>query len=235
MIRVSTFLVLLSPTRSNSPSCKTRSSFTWSLGEVLLISSRKMLPACAASNRPVRLSTAPVNEPLTCPNSSLSSRLSVRAPQLTRMYGPVDRGLRSWTARATSSLPVPVSPTIRTQARDGATRRVVRHHLLQGRAAADDARQGGIVADAPRLRFVAAPARRGSSSGQGAWASRPSSGDHRVAPGCDAGAAEAWPCLEPDRGSGRLSAATTAARAVMDARVGLRRPRCRRAGPPAGG
>ena len=59
MIRVSTFLVLLSPTRSNSPSCKTRSSLTWSLGEVLLISSRKMLPVCAASNRPVRLSTAP--------------------------------------------------------------------------------------------------------------------------------------------------------------------------------
>src|SRR5579884_3159900 len=29
-------------------------------------------------------------------------------------------------ARAISSLPVPVSPTIRTQARDGATRRVVR-------------------------------------------------------------------------------------------------------------
>ena len=36
------------------------------------------------------------------------------------------RGLRSWMARAISSLPVPVSPTIRTHARDGATRRVVR-------------------------------------------------------------------------------------------------------------
>ena len=41
-IRVSTFMVLLSPTRSNSPSCRTRSSLTWSLGEVLLISSRKI-------------------------------------------------------------------------------------------------------------------------------------------------------------------------------------------------
>ncbi len=40
--------------------------------------------------------------------------------------GPVDRGLRSWMARAISSLPVPVSPTIRTQAREGATWRVVR-------------------------------------------------------------------------------------------------------------
>ena len=85
MIRVSTLLVRVSPTRSNSPSCKTRSSLTWSLGEVLLISSRKIEPVCAASNRPVRLSTAPVNEPLTWPKSSLSSRLSVRAPQLTRM------------------------------------------------------------------------------------------------------------------------------------------------------
>lgn len=126
IIRVSTFLVLLSPTRSNSPSCNTRKSLTWSLGDVLLISSRNILPVCAASNRPVRLSTAPVNEPLTCPKSSLSSRLSVKAPQFTRIYGPVDRGLRSWIARAINSLPVPVSPTISTQARDGATWRVVR-------------------------------------------------------------------------------------------------------------
>ena len=101
------------------------------------------MPVCAASNRPVRLSTAPVNEPLTWPNSSLSSRLSVRAPQLTRMYGPEARGLRSWMARAISSLPVPVSPTIRTQARDGATCRVVRADLAHGRARADHPRQGG--------------------------------------------------------------------------------------------
>ena len=85
MIRVSTLFVRVSPTRSNSPSCKIRRSLTWSLGVVLLISSRKMLPVWAASKRPVRLSRAPVNEPLTWPKSSDSSRLSVRAPQLTRM------------------------------------------------------------------------------------------------------------------------------------------------------
>ena len=45
------------------------------------------MPAWAASNRPVRLSMAPVNAPRTWPKSSLSSRLSVRAPQLTRTNG----------------------------------------------------------------------------------------------------------------------------------------------------
>ena len=83
-------MVRLSPTRSNSRSCSTRSSFTCSLGDVLLISSRKMVPPWAASNRPVLFSTAPVNAPLTCPNSSLSSRFSCSAPQLTRMNGPSD-------------------------------------------------------------------------------------------------------------------------------------------------
>ena len=51
---------------------------------MLEISSRKMVPPWAASNRPVLLSRAPVNAPLTWPNSSLSSKLSLRAPQLTR-------------------------------------------------------------------------------------------------------------------------------------------------------
>ena len=41
----------------------------------------------------VRLFTAPVNEPWTCPNSSLSSRFSANAPQLTRTKGPLPRGL----------------------------------------------------------------------------------------------------------------------------------------------
>jgi hypothetical protein len=42
-------------------------------GEISPISSRKTVPPFAASNRPVRSRVAPVNEPLTWPNSSLSS------------------------------------------------------------------------------------------------------------------------------------------------------------------
>jgi hypothetical protein len=123
--RVSTLIVSVSPTRSNSRSCSTRSSFTWSLGVVELISSRKIVPVWAASNRPARFATAPVNAPRTCPKSSLSSRLSESAPQLTRTKGPVPRLDSSWIALAISSLPVPVSPSRSTEAFDAATRRVV--------------------------------------------------------------------------------------------------------------
>ena len=77
---------------------------------VELISSRKTVPVWAASKRPVRLSMAPVNAPRTWPNSSLSSRFSASAPQLTRTNGPLPRGLSRWIALAISSLPVPVSP-----------------------------------------------------------------------------------------------------------------------------
>ena len=92
--------VSVSPTRSNSRSWSTRRSFTCSFGVVELISSRKIVPVWAASNRPARLATAPVNEPRTWPKSSLSSRLSERAPQLTRTNGPLPRGESSWIARA---------------------------------------------------------------------------------------------------------------------------------------
>ena len=97
------------------------------------------MPVWAASNRPVRLSMAPVNAPRTWPNSSLSSRLSLRAPQLTRTKGPLARGLRRWIAVAISSLPVPVSPSSSTEALERATCRVMRIDLFHGRARADDA------------------------------------------------------------------------------------------------
>lgn len=46
---------------------------------------------------------------------------SENAPQLTATNGPLRRPLRLWMWRATSSLPVPVSPMIRTLASLGAT------------------------------------------------------------------------------------------------------------------
>ena len=52
--------------------------------------------------------------PRSWPNSSLSIRPSGRAPQLTRTNGPAARSEWRCSAEATSSLPVPLSPTIRT-------------------------------------------------------------------------------------------------------------------------
>jgi hypothetical protein len=63
-----------------------------------------------------------VKAPRLCPNSSASSRVSGSAPQSTITNGPWARGEASWIARATSSLPVPVSPWIRTVASLAATR-----------------------------------------------------------------------------------------------------------------
>jgi len=59
------------------------------------------------------------------PKSSLSKRLSGTSAQLTATNGPRARGPASWMARATSSLPVPVSPSISTVAVDAAARRIV--------------------------------------------------------------------------------------------------------------
>ena len=69
-----------------------------------------------------RSPTAPVNAPRTWPKSSLSRRFSASAPQSTTTNGPSRarrRVVRS--PRATSSLPVPVSPWMSTVASVGAT------------------------------------------------------------------------------------------------------------------
>jgi hypothetical protein len=58
--------------------------------------------------------TAPVNAPLSWPNSSLSSSDVGMAAQFTRINGPFARGLAKWMPSATSSLPVPLSPRIKT-------------------------------------------------------------------------------------------------------------------------
>ncbi len=71
------------------------------------------MPPCAISNLPLRRTAAPVNAPFSWPNSSDSSRVSVSAAHETATNGPWLRGLSAWIARASSSLPVPLSPRIR--------------------------------------------------------------------------------------------------------------------------
>ena len=79
------------------------------------------MPPSACWKRPSRRAWAPVNDPRSWPNSSLSSRVSASAAQCSFTKGPLARGLCSWMAAATSSLPVPLSPVMSTDARDGAT------------------------------------------------------------------------------------------------------------------
>ncbi len=72
------------------------------------------MPRCASSNFPSFRDTAPVNAPFSCPNSSDSISVSEIAATFTGTNGSSRRGPCRWIARATSSLPVPLSPTIRT-------------------------------------------------------------------------------------------------------------------------
>ena len=74
------------------------------------------MPACAAASRPSRSRVASVNAPRTWPNSSSSISASGIAAQLTTTNGASRRGDELWIVRATSSLPVPLSPKIATVA-----------------------------------------------------------------------------------------------------------------------
>src|SRR3990172_5395638 len=98
------------------------------------ISSRKSVPPSAAAMRPRRALVAPVNAPLTWPNSSLSRSASGIAPQLTGTSAFAARGLRAWMRRANTSLPTPVSPVMRTVASLAAMRWQVRARSWMGEA-----------------------------------------------------------------------------------------------------
>ena len=102
------------PTGRTRRSSMTRSRRACIARGTVASSSRKMVPPEARTKAPSRFWAAPVNAPRTCPNSSLSSRVSGRAPQSMTTNGPARRGLPSWMARAASSLPVPVSPSSNT-------------------------------------------------------------------------------------------------------------------------
>ena len=69
------------------------------------------------------------------------------AAQLTLTKGPSLRRLKRWTARATNSLPVPVSPKISTVASLGATVVHLIENLFKGGTVADDFSEGTIGAD----------------------------------------------------------------------------------------
>ncbi len=74
-----------------------------------------------------------MNEPLRCPKNSLSHISIGMAAQFTRTYGPAVLRLSRWMSRATSSLPVPDSPSRSTVASLAATARAVSNTWLHAR------------------------------------------------------------------------------------------------------
>ena len=80
------------------------------------------MPPSASSTLPGLRETAPVKAPFSCPNSSLSRSPSGIAAQLIATSGPAARLLARWTACATSSFPVPLSPRTRIVASEAAAR-----------------------------------------------------------------------------------------------------------------
>ena len=100
----------LEPSRSTTRSCSTRSSLICIGMGMLSISSRNSVPPSACSILPMRRRAAPVNEPASWPKISDSNSCSGRPPQLIGTKWRARRPLASCRQRATSSLPVPVSP-----------------------------------------------------------------------------------------------------------------------------
>ncbi len=79
------------------------------------------MPPLAASKSPRRAVCAPVKAPLAWPNSSDSSSSEGSAAQLIATKGFDLRSLLAWSARASTSLPEPLSPRITTDASVWAT------------------------------------------------------------------------------------------------------------------
>ena len=99
----------------NSPSSRTRSSFTCSAAEVSPISSRNTVPP-ACSKIPFGAATAPVNAPRDVAEQLGLEQGVGNGAAVDRHEGPCARVPCACTARATSSLPVPLSPMISTGA-----------------------------------------------------------------------------------------------------------------------
>ena len=120
MIRVSTLTSSFEPMRVTFFSWIARSNFACRSGCISDTSSSNIVPPLASSNLPIRLALAPVNAPFSWPNNSDSRRFSGIAAQLTAINGPSLRFDLRWMKLDMTSLPVPLSPVIKTVASEGA-------------------------------------------------------------------------------------------------------------------
>ena len=124
MMRTSVSWTCVEPTRMKVPVSSTRSSLTCRSSGISVISSRNSVPPLARSKKPWCWRSAPVKLPFSWPKISLSIRCGEIAPQLTARNGWLRRRLRSCTVRATTSLPVPLSPVMNTVTAVPATRTI---------------------------------------------------------------------------------------------------------------
>ena len=138
MTRTFTSIAWEPPTRSSVCSCRTRRSVAWAGRGSSPISSRKTVPPFASSKRPTRFCNAPVNDPFSCPKSSLSTSPAGSAAQFTVTSSASLRGLSRWISRAMSSLPVPVSPGDQHgRVRDRNLAEIAHEHAHRGRGPDD--------------------------------------------------------------------------------------------------
>ena len=113
-MRTSTFSTERLPRRENCWSWRTCRSLACNDGGISPISSSRIVPLLQISNLPGLAWVAPVNAPASYPNSSLSSKSAGTAAQFTFKNVRCARGESLWIKRAITSLPVPLSPNIRT-------------------------------------------------------------------------------------------------------------------------
>ena len=109
------------------PVSSTRSSFTWLSGSISPISSRNSVPPSASSMSPGLASDRAGERALLVAEQLGLEHLARQRAAVDGHEGPARaRGERSWMARATSSLPVPLSPSTSTEESVGATRSTMR-------------------------------------------------------------------------------------------------------------
>ena len=120
--RTSVEITCSPPTRWNCCSCSTRSNLLCSSGGMSPISSRNNVPPLHCSNLPMRRLSAPVKDPLLVPEQlAFEQRLGNRRT-VHRQKRPLRPLAELVQRRATSSLPVPLSPRINTVTFCDATR-----------------------------------------------------------------------------------------------------------------
>ena len=129
-------------------------------GDMSPISSRKSVPPSACSHFPLRSSIAPVNEPFTCPKSSLSMSSSGIAAQLTSTNGPCGARRRAVERRARRApCPTPLSPVMRTRASEAPGARDLveeaRHRRARRRGASPSAASSPVRLTSSRFEGVA--------------------------------------------------------------------------------
>ncbi len=112
--RTSTATVRSPPTRSKAPFSRTRSSLTCMFLGNSATSSRKMVPRCASSKRPFLSRMPRKRPPDVCRRVRSPLPLQAGAAVDRHERSPRSAGFRCGWPRATSSLPAPVSPVIRT-------------------------------------------------------------------------------------------------------------------------